>query len=170
MSGTPVSRSPVLRLALAAALLLAGSLRADSPRTDRVKWRSIATGEAEARKSGKPVLYFFTADWCGPCHVLKDQVFAETRAADRIHRDFVPVVLADQSRETGQNENEMLRLARKFEIQGFPTLVVARPDGKKAVRLAGWAGRERTLDWLGHAPGRLVEMETGASAAEGGRP
>jgi protein disulfide-isomerase len=159
-------------LGAAAALLLLAAAPAPGTegKADLVRWRSIAAGEAEAVKTGKPVLYFFTADWCGPCHVLTDNVFSEKATARKIDREFVPIVLQDTSREGGTIPPEMIRLARKFEVRGFPTLVVAHPGGKKAVKLAGWIGREKTIDWLAYAPGRLVEMEKSASATEGGRP
>ena len=162
-------RRSFLAAAAAGWLLVAAPARGTEEKADLVRWRSITAGEAEAKKTGKPVLYFFTADWCGPCHILKESVFSEKALARKIDKDFVPVVLEDTSREGGTIPSEMIRLAQRFEIQGFPTLVVARPEGKKAVKLAGWIGRSKTVDWLGYAPGRLVEMERGASDSGGER-
>ncbi|MGZ5428675.1 MAG: thioredoxin family protein, partial [Thermoanaerobaculia bacterium] len=65
---------PPFAAALVAILLaVPGPSRSDTsaskaaPGKEPIKWRSIASGEAEAKKSGKPALYFFTAAWCGPC-------------------------------------------------------------------------------------------------------
>lgn len=165
-----MKRTLLLAVATAGWLLAAAPVRGTGERQDLVRWRSLTAGEAEAKKTGKPILYFFTADWCGPCHILKESVFSEKAMAQRIDKEFVPVVLQDTSREGGTIPPEMIRLAQKFEIQGFPTLVVARPEGKKAVKLAGWIGRDKTVDWIGYAPGRLVEMEKGSSASRGERP
>ena len=154
-------KAPFLAVA-AGFLMLAAPLRGTAGKPDLVRWRTLPAGEAEAKKTGKPVLYFFTADWCGPCHILVENVFSEKATARKIDEEFVPVVLQDTSREGGTIPPEMIRLAQKFQVRGFPTLVVARPDGKKAVKLAGWIGRDQTLGWLGDATGRLVEMEKGA--------
>ncbi len=129
-----------------------------------VRWRGLSDGHAEARKTGKPVLYFFTADWCAPCHVLEERVFSDAKAAREVERLYVPIILEDHRREEGANPAGMEQLARAFGVQGFPTLVVTRPGDKSGLRLSGWAGRERTLDFIGTAAGRLSDLEKESAA------
>lgn len=148
-------------LILAAALLPALTAAAAA---GSVKWRSLSDGEAEARKAKKPVFYFFTADWCAPCHVLEEKVFSDAKAAGEIEKRYVPVVLEDRRRDEGANAQGMETLARTFGVEGFPTLVVARPGSKKGLRLSGWAGSARTLDFIQNAAGRLQELEKETAA------
>jgi thiol:disulfide interchange protein len=124
-----------------------------------INWRAIAAGEAEAKKSGKPALYFFTASWCGPCHLLEDQVLAVPEVVAQVEKDFVPIMIQDRARETGRNAPEMLALAERYGLRGFPTLVVSRPRLGTHVELEGWEGRNAALEFLRTARQRFLEVE-----------
>lgn len=126
---------------------------------DLVKWRSISKGEAEARSKRKPILYFFTAEWCGPCHTLKQKVFSQPAIAEVIHRDFIPVVVEDRFREEGRNSEAMLKLASQFDLRGFPTLVVSRPGGRLRVKSEGWESENASVRFLTTARKSLEALE-----------
>jgi len=130
-----------------------------APARTSINWRAIVAGEAEAKKSGKPVLYFFTAAWCGPCHLLEDQVFAVPEVAAQVEKDFVPIVVPDLLRETGKNAPEMLALADRYGLRGFPTLVVSRPNLAANVTLEGWEGRRAAAEFLRSGKKRFLDVE-----------
>ena len=153
-----MSGAPARAAVLAAVLAAASSLRA-APQPDLVKWRSIAAGEAEAKKTGKPVLYFFTASWCGPCHLLEQEVFSKKDVAAQIAKDFVPVVVRDRMRETGRNTPEMESLADRYGLRGFPTLIVSRPGTNRGVTMEGWDGPQAAVAFLRDARRRLEAAE-----------
>ena len=158
MAGASVLRRPMGALVLTLACSVAAR-RAGADPQDLVKWRPIAAGEAEAKKTGKPVLYFFTADWCGPCHLLEQQVFSRKDVAAQIAKDFVPVVVQDRMRETGKNDPQMLKLADRYGLRGFPTLVVSRPGLNRGVTMEGWDGPERAIEFLKIARQRFLAAE-----------
>jgi thiol:disulfide interchange protein len=130
-----------------------------APGREPIKWRSIASGNAEAKKSGKPALYFFTAAWCEPCRLLEGQVFAVPEMAAQIEKDFVPIEVEDRMRETGSNSAEMLALADRYRLRGFPTLVVSRPGVSMNLTLEGWMGSKAASDFLKTAKKRFLELE-----------
>ncbi|MCM3876840.1 MAG: thioredoxin family protein [Thermoanaerobaculia bacterium] len=130
-----------------------------APARTSINWRAIVAGEAEAKKKGKPALYFFTADWCGPCHLLEDQVFAVPDVAAQVEKDFVPIVVQDRMRETGRNAPEMLALADRYGLRGFPTLVVSRPKLATNVTLEGWEGRGAAVEFLRSGKKRFLDVE-----------
>ena len=158
MSGAPGFRRPLGALLLVFTSMTAAG-RAGAHPQDLVKWRPIAAGEAEAKKSGKPVLYFFTAAWCGPCHLLEQQVFSRKDVADQIAKDFVPVVVRDQMRETGTNTPEMLAVSNRYGLRGFPTLVVSRPGMDRGITMEGWDGPQRAVEFLKSARERFLTAE-----------
>lgn len=110
-------------LVAAALLVFAATGAASSP--PGVRFRSLAEGTEEARKTGKPALYFFTADCCGPRHDRKKNVFG------------VPIEVVDRRREDGANSADVEALRVRMGVTGFPTLAIQRVDGNAAVRLVG---------------------------------
>lgn len=154
-----VSARLVLALTLVALAAPAGPATAAGTK-DLVKWRpSVAAGEKESAKGGKPVFYFVTAEWCGPCHQMTDEVFSDPKIAARINALYVPVQVVDRSREEGRNTDEVTTLLRRFRVNGFPTVVIMRPGQKDGVRVAGFPGRDEMAEAVDRAAVRLAEID-----------
>jgi thiol:disulfide interchange protein len=145
------------RMVAAALLVMAATGASTSP--PGVRFRGLAEGTEEARRAGKPVLYFFTADWCGPCHDLKKSVFDVGTFARLIEEKYVPIEVVDRRREDGANAPDVEDLRVRMGVTGFPTLAVHRVDGTAAVRLVGFASRESSLNFLRDGDRRLREAE-----------
>jgi thiol:disulfide interchange protein len=113
-----------------------------------IRWQTIEAGEAMAQRTHKPILYDFTAEWCGPCKVLEREVFAEKGAAAMISGNFVPIRVTDRQREDGRNTPDVARLQARHQVRAFPTLVVVRPDSSVATRIEGYTGRQQVMSQL----------------------
>ncbi|MFI5181901.1 MAG: thioredoxin family protein [Thermoanaerobaculia bacterium] len=153
-------------LVCAAAVLFASVAVQAAGKTGGLKWREIAQGEAEAKKTGKPALYFFTAEWCGPCHAIQREVFADPKVAAAIEKRYVPILCEDRFRQDGANPPGFDDLASRFSLRGFPTLIVARPGSAKGFRLTGWPGADETREFLDVSADRLREREAEAAKAK----
>jgi len=94
-----------------------------------------ANFQVEVLQSDTPVLVQFTAEWCGPCHMLApvvEQLNTEWNGAVKVGR-----------LDTDANASLMLQ----YEVMGVPTLILFK-KGQPVERLAGYMRRERILSKL----------------------
>lgn len=148
MGRTDQRSIPVALIAIAAVLLIARVACApretkDTSSSELVQWHTPAEGLALARSSGKLVMYDFTAEWCGPCHMLDAQVFKNPEIAQQINERFIAIRVTDRLREEGRNPPDVAQLNARYEVRGFPTVVFAAADGTERGRMEGFGGRER---------------------------
>jgi thiol:disulfide interchange protein len=152
----PQTRVPAaLLLAVALALVLravtgiVGGPHGDAG-AGRVSWQPRERAERLARSGGKPILYDFTAAWCGPCKML-DRDWEDSAIAARVNDSFVPARVVDRLREDGRNPPDVDELLRRYDVSGFPTLVAADADGKLIGKLEGYRGRRALEEFLSKA-------------------
>ena len=98
-------------------------------------WSSdFAAAKKEAVASKKDLLMDFTgSDWCGWCIKLKEEVFSKDAFKAGVKDKFVLVEVdfpKDKSKlsEATQKQNE--ELGKKYQIQGYPTILLCDADGK----------------------------------------
>lgn len=78
---------------------------------------------AQARSQGKPVLVDFSAIWCPTCRVLHAEVFTDAAVKQAITGGYV---LSRVDYESPEAQAFMQR----YDVQGFPTLLVLSADGQ----------------------------------------
>ena len=95
----------------------------------------------KAAKDKKLVLLDFTgSDWCGWCIRLKKEVFEQAEFKTYAEKNLVLVELDFPRRKSLapsiKKQNDAL--AQKFNIEGYPTLLILDPQGREVGR-AGYA-------------------------------
>ena len=94
---------------------------------------NIKEAQQKAKAENKLVLLDFTgSDWCGWCIKLQREVFSKPEFRDYANKNLVLVEVdfpkLKQISAAVRQQNE--QLAQKYQIEGFPTLVVLNGDGK----------------------------------------
>lgn len=129
-------------LLLGGALILTVQLFANS--RDRVSWgEAVPAARTASAGSGRPVLMFFSADWCPSCHALKSAVFSDAKVADRIDTGFeaVRVDLTDPKSPDAV-------WAQQYGVMAIPAVVATDADGRELARLEGAVSAEQFSGWL----------------------
>jgi len=88
---------------------------------------SYAEGCAQSQAAGKPMLLFFTAQWCHYCHQMAGDAFNQQDVV-ALAQQFV-CVLVDADAEPG--------VCRQFRVQAYPTVQFVSMRGVPLNRLVG---------------------------------
>jgi thioredoxin 1 len=91
--------------------------------------------QLEVLQSDTPVLVDFTAEWCGPCHMLAPVV-------EKLNAEWNGAVKVGQL-DADANAD----LVMQYGVMGLPTLILFK-NGQPVERLAGYMRRERILSKL----------------------
>jgi len=84
-------------------------------------WRyDFAQAREEARRTGKPGILFFHADWCENHNDVAIEAFREPRIADDIAEHFVPTAID----VTDEDIPAISRLMLEYQPLSAPALVV----------------------------------------------
>jgi protein disulfide-isomerase len=135
-----------VKKSMAAVLLLFGLLCAVPGRAESNWLTDLKKAQEEAKASHKLILLNFTgSDWCGYCFQLDKAILSKPEFKDYASKNLVLVEL-DYPRRGGPKWNaqsaevkkQNAQLADKYDIQGFPTLVVLDGDGKTVWRYEGY--------------------------------
>jgi thioredoxin-related protein len=99
---------------------------------------NYAKALAQAKAEKKMVLVDFTgSDWCPWCQKLDKEVFAEPKFQDYAKKNLILVTVdfPQGKEQSAELKKQNADLQDKFAIQGYPTVVVLSPDGKKVGEL-----------------------------------
>ena len=99
----------------------------------------------KAKAENKMVLLDFTgSDWCPPCKALHKNVLSSPEFAEYAQKNLV-LVEVDFPREKPQSEElkkSNRELAKKYEVRGYPTIVVLDGNGKVLSKKTGYGGEK----------------------------
>jgi len=94
-----------------------------------VQWRrSLQAAFAESKRTGKPIMVDFYADWCGPCKIL-DKAYEQPNLVAE-SRKWIPVKI-DVDQDPAAMET--------YKANRLPTIVFFNARGKETGRKVGFS-------------------------------
>jgi len=147
---------------IALALLLATAPgESPAPPLLAIKWeKKFDEAVKKARRSGKPLVVDFWAEWCGWCHRLDRTTYADPAVIRRV-QDFVPVKV------NTEGSRRELEISARYGVRSLPTILFLSPQGRQLFRVNGFQGPgqfPRTLDAAHHVAGRVIAWEAALEA------
>ena len=149
-------RLPIFFLAIAIALVIAAhrneaktAAQKEPPPTQLAPASNAPIGtwttdykkaQEEAKASHKLLLLDFTgSDWCGFCIQLDKAILQQPQFKDYASKNLVlmEVDFPRRKAQSAETQKQNMELARRYQIEGFPTLVVLNGEGKTVWRYDG---------------------------------
>lgn len=89
-----------------------------------------------ARTQKKYVLSYLYTDWCGYCKKMEAETFKNKDLIDEMSESYVWLKLNAENDEDGR------QLQQRFNITGYPALIILDADGEEIERIAGFVPAE----------------------------
>ena len=90
--------------------------------------RELSAGTGEAERENKPMLLFFTAQWCQYCHQMAGEAFTDPQVVNLSEKFVCVLVDADSAAES---------LPSSSTLRQYPTVQFVSPQGMALNRIEG---------------------------------
>jgi len=123
------------RLTGIAAVLLAIWVAVPQQAESAIAWQPFDVASLDAaRRSGRPAVIDFLADWCIPCREMDQTTFVQADVRQQAERFamFKADITHDSKRTSA--------LVERYQVRGVPTLILFDGTGTEVKRLVGYVG------------------------------
>ena len=118
-----------IALLLTAILMSSTLFGKDFPKGSPDFEKSYRSAMSDAKKTGKPVILVFSASWCPPCQMMKNEVYP-SKAIQEFHDKFVWAYL-----DVDDSSNE--KASEKYGVNGIPHIQFVDAEGKSIDQQVG---------------------------------
>lgn len=113
------------------AVLITGLANCGKPKpmpTEITFVKDFNQAKAMALKSNKPMIIDFYTDWCKWCRVLDTTTYSDSQVI-ALSEDYIFVKI------NAETDSE---LAQSYGVEGYPTIVIAKPNGEEIEQIRGY--------------------------------
>jgi protein disulfide-isomerase len=147
------------RLIISAVLLATTTVlvAADTDSEETANWQTdYKTALKLAAYEKKPVLMDFTgSDWCRWCIKLDEEIFSKPKFQQFAseHLILLKVDFPENIPQSDKLKKQNNNLDTKFQVEGYPTLILIDSNGKEIERTRGYisGGPKALIDWVNEA-------------------
>ncbi|MCT4586350.1 MAG: thioredoxin family protein [Carboxylicivirga sp.] len=100
---------------------------------------SYAEAQAKAQAEGKAIFMDFYTAWCGPCKMMAKKYFTLETVGSVYNTKYICL-------KVDAEKGEGPKLAKKYGVNAYPTLVYAKADGTPTNVVKGAKNEEELLN------------------------
>ena len=105
-----------------------------SEELEKIWLTDVSQAIKQSKVSGKPIFAFFTGkEWCSWCKKLERQVLSKEKFINYAKENLVLLEL-DFPRSRRNLPQKQIELARKFNIKGYPTVILMDSSTNKIAK------------------------------------
>jgi len=127
---------------LAVFILSAFSAQDPEERKGKIAWNhKLSDALSQASSGDKLIIVDVVADWCGWCRQMETQTWTNSKVV-QLTQQYVFLRL------NGEKERDGIELAERFQVDGYPTVMLLNADGTEFDRFEGFMSADRFLNRL----------------------
>lgn len=136
----PTMKNFKLVLVFAALLFTSFSEPPVTPAAVGIHFQNLTLQQAltKAKQQHKYVFLNAYAVWCAPCKQLKKTTFQTAKVSNLVNKDCVSI-------DVDVEKGEGISIAKKYQIQGHPLMLVLNSEGKVVKRILGYMDADQFM-------------------------